>query len=224
MQNTRYDLHIHSDYSDGTASVHEIVSRANTLGLDTIAFADHFWPSLGSRQGGKNVIMSRRREIETARSECPELEGLDCTEVDIQSDGSLAPVAGGLQQFDIVIGSFHWTTDSTQWASTLSKVVKNRQFDILGHWDGFLSSYREEDGDIAARVLAEAGVAIELNEKYMSEHTGFFERAKEYGCIFTLGSDSHSVETVGQLDYCKKMAADFNLQLVDPEYILKQRK
>ncbi len=224
MRNTHYDLHIHSDYSDGTARIHEIVSRANTLSLETIAFADHFWPSLGSRQGGKNIIVSRRREIETAKSEYPALEVLDCTEVDIQSDGSLAPVAGGLGQFDIVIGSFHWASDSTQWASTLSNVVKKKQFDILGHWDGFLSSFREEDGDIAARVLAEAGVAIELNEKYMSEHTRFFERAKEYGCIFTLGSDSHSLKTIGQLDYGKKMAADLNLRVVDPEYFLKQRK
>ena len=224
MRDTHYDLHIHSDYSDGTAGVHEIVSRANTLGLDTVAFADHFWPSLGSRQGGKNIIMSRRREIETARSECPSLEVLDCTEVDIQSDGSLAPVAGGLGQFDIVIGSFHWTTDSTQWASTLSKVVKKSQFNILGHWDGFLSSYRDEDGNIAARALAEAGVAIELNEKYVSDHTQFFEHAKEYDCIFTLGSDSHSLETIGQLDYGKKMAADFNLRVVNPAYFLKQRK
>jgi len=224
MLSTHYDLHIHSDYSDGTASVPEIVRRANSLSLETIAIADHFWPSLGSRQGGKSIIESRRREIETTREEYPTLEVLDCTEVDIQSDGSPAPVAGGLGQFDIVIGSFHWTSDSTQWASTLSKVVKKKQFDILGHWDGFLSSYREEDGDIAARVLAEAGVAIELNEKYMSEHTHFFERAKEYDCIFTLGSDSHSLETIGQLDYGKKIAADLNLRVVDPAYLLKQRK
>jgi len=224
MRDTHYDLHIHSDCSDGAASVHEIASRANTLNLETIALADHFWPSLGSRQGGENIIMSRRREIEIAGSEYPALEVLDCTEVDIQSDGSLAPVAGGLGQFDLIIGSFHWASDSTQWASTLSKVVKKRQFDILGHWDGFLSSYREEDGDIAARVLAEAGVAIELNEKYMSEHTGFFEQAEDYDCIFTLGSDSHSLDTIGQLDNGRKMAADFSLRVVDPAYFLKQRK
>ncbi|HTY08074.1 MAG TPA: CehA/McbA family metallohydrolase [Candidatus Edwardsbacteria bacterium] len=35
------DLHIHSDYSDGAASVERILFRACHLGLDTIAVTDH---------------------------------------------------------------------------------------------------------------------------------------------------------------------------------------
>jgi DNA polymerase (family 10) len=221
MLNTRYDLHIHSDYSDGKASIQEIVNRANTINLKTIAITDHFWPSLGSRQGGANIIENRRREIETAREQVSSLVILGGAEVDIQSDSSLAPLEGGLEQFDIVIGSFHWVTDSTQWISTLSKVLKKKQFHILGHWDGYLSSYKEEDGEKAAKALAEADIAIELNERYRLEHIDFLEHAKEYDCIFTLGSDSHSVETIGQLDYGKKMASDFDLNVVEPSYFLE---
>ncbi len=220
MLNNRYDLHIHSNYSDSKSTVQEIVRRAITINLETVGVADHFWPSLGSRPGGKNLIEKRRREIESARVEFPSLVILDSAEVDIQSDGSLAPVAGGLEQFDIIIGSFHWVSDSTQWVSTLSKVIKKKQFHILGHWDGYLSSYKEEDGDLAAQALAGAGIAIELNERYMLEHTHFIERAKEYDCIFTLGSDSHSVETIGQLDYGKKIASDFDLEVVEPSFFL----
>jgi DNA polymerase (family 10) len=223
MMNSRYDLHIHSDYSDGRASVQEIVGRAATLSLRTIAIADHFWPSLGSRQGGQGIIDNRRQEIVAARLDFPELSILDGMEVDIQSDGNLAPVAGGLEQFDIVIGSFHWVTDSTQWVSTLTRAVKKKKFQILGHWDGYLSSYREDDGDMAAKILSAAGIAIELNERYMMEHVQFLERAKEYECIFTLGSDSHSTETIGQLDYGKKLASDYDLDVVGPEYFLEER-
>lgn len=223
MLNTSYDLHIHSDYSDSISSVQEIASRAATINLETIAVTDHFWPSLGSRPGGKNLIENRRREIERARTEIPSLVILDGVEVDIQSDGSLAPVAGGLEQFDIIIGSFHWVSDSTQWVSTLSKVVKERQFHILGHWDGYLSSYREEDGERAVQVLAEAEIAIELNERYLHEQTHFIEQAKEYGCIFTLGSDSHVVWTIGQLYNSKKIAADFDLEVVEPDYFLQRK-
>jgi histidinol phosphatase-like PHP family hydrolase len=221
MLNTHYDLHIHSDYSDSRSTVQEIVRRASTINLEAVAITDHFWPSLGSRQGGKSIIENRRREIESERVGVPSLMILEGVEVDIQSDGSLAPVAGGLEQFDIIIASFHWIADSTQWVSTLSKVVKKKQFHILGHWDGYLSSYREEDGKIAAQALAEAGIAIELNERYMVEHTDFIEQAKEYECIFTLGSDSHSVETIGQLDYGKKIASDFDLEVVEPSYFLQ---
>ncbi|MFX1559351.1 MAG: PHP domain-containing protein [Promethearchaeota archaeon] len=207
------DLHIHSDYSDGVSSVDEIVQSAVSLKLKTIAIADHFWPSMGSRKGGISLIEQRRHEIETGRNEFPDLKILDAAEVDIQSNGELAPVAGGLEQFDLVIGSFHWFTDSTSWASALVKSLRRKEFQILGHWDGYLSSYREEDGRIAAKALAEAGVAIELNGRYSVEHVGFLEMAKSYGCVFSLGSDAHHVNTVGDLDFQVKLASSMDLKL-----------
>ncbi len=208
------DLHIHSDYSDGTSSIEAIVQRAALLKLKTIAIADHFWPSMGSRKGGANIIEQRRREIDTNRREYPDLTILDAAEVDIQSNGELAPVAGGLEQFDLVIGSFHWMIDSTRWASALVQALKKNQFQILGHWDGYLSSYREEDGRIAAKALAEAEVAIELNGRYSVEHVGFLDLAKSFGCVFSLGSDSHQVSTVGDLDFQEKLALSMNLRII----------
>lgn len=208
------DLHIHSSYSDGDSSVNAIVQRAASLKLKTIAITDHFWPSMGSRKGGINFIEQRRHEIETSRNDYPELTILDGAEVDIQSNGDLAPVAGGLEQFDIIIGSFHWYTDSTRWASALVKALKRKEFQILGHWDGYLSSYREEDGRIAAEALADSGVAIELNGRYSVEHTGFLEIAKSFGCVFSLGSDSHDVSTVGSLDFQEKLASSMNLNIM----------
>lgn len=208
------DLHIHSTYSDGLSSVNEITQRTVSHKLKTIAIADHFWPSMGSRRGGKNLIDQRRQEIEINRKDYPDLTILDAAEVDIQSNGELAPVAGGLDQFDLVIGSFHWFTDSTRWASALVKALRRKEFQILGHWDGYLSSYREEDGRIAAEALAEAGVAVELNGRYSVEHVGFLELAKSYGCTFTMGSDSHHASTVGDLDFQDKLASSMNLSIM----------
>jgi len=208
------DLHIHSSYSDGASSVNAIVQRAASLKLKTIAITDHFWPSMGSRKGGINFIEQRRHEIETSRNDYPELTILDGAEVDIQSNGELAPVAGGLEQFDLIIGSFHWYTDSTRWASALVQALRKNQFQILGHWDGYLSSYREEDGRIAVEALADAEVAIELNVRYSIEHVGFLEIAKSSGCIFSLGSDSHDVSTVGSLNFQEKLASSMNLNIM----------
>jgi putative hydrolase len=217
---TRYDLHMHSSYSDGSDDIIDIVRRANMLHLESIAIIDHFWPSMGSQRGGKNIIENRRSEIETARDDYTKVAILDGAEVDIQSNGSLAPVAGGLDQFDIVIGSFHWMSDSRTWASALTKALQNPQFQILGHWDGYLSSYQEEDGRVVAEAMAGTGIAIELNGRYMSEQTGFLELARDSGCIFSLGSDSHSVETIGQLDYQRKLASDLELELAEPSALL----
>jgi len=221
MSASRYDLHIHSTYSDGYADVSDIVQRANMLRLETIAIIDHFWPSIASPRGGKNIIENRRYEIETAREDYPKLVILDGAEVDIQSNGDLAPVAGGLDQFDIIIGSFHWFSDSRTWASALIKALQKPQFQILGHWDGYLSSYREEDGRPVAQAIADTGIAIELNGRYIPERTEFFELARDCGCVFSLGSDSHSVETIGQLDYQRKLVSDLELELAEPNALLE---
>ncbi len=217
---TRYDLHVHSSYSDGNNDISDIIHRANMLHLEAIAITDHFWPSMGSQKGGINIIENRRHEIDTVRSDYPKLSILDGAEVDIQSNGTLAPVAGGLEQFDIVIGSFHWISDSRTWASALTKALQNPQFQILGHWDGYLSSYQQEDGHAVVEALAGTGIAIELNGRYISEQTGFLEMARDCGCIFSLGSDSHSVETIGQLDFQRKLAEDFELDLAEPSALL----
>jgi len=217
---TRYDLHVHSSYSDGNNDISDIIHRANMLHLEAIAITDHFWPSMGSQKGGINIIENRRHEIDTVRSDYPKLSILDGAEVDIQSNGTLAPVAGGLEQFDIVIGSFHWISDSRTWASALTKALQNPQFQILGHWDGYLSSYQQEDGHAVVEALAGTGIAIELNGRYISEQTGFLEMARDCGCVFSLGSDSHSVETIGQLDFQRKLAEDFELDLAEPSALL----
>ena len=214
------DFHVHSSYSDGASSIEEIVQKANSLKLVTIGISDHFWPSWGSRKGGKGIIENRRMEIKDARMAYPGLKLLDAAEVDIQSDGSLAPIAGGLKQFDLVIGSFHWGSDSTTWVSSLKKALRRKEFQILGHWDGYLSSYKEEDGQLAVEALAEAKVAIELNGRYKSENIEFLELAKDIGCIFTFGSDSHHVSTVGQVDYQSKLASDLGLKIVDYDQLI----
>jgi histidinol phosphatase-like PHP family hydrolase len=217
------DLHIHSNYSDGESSVDEIVRRATSLGLKTIGLTDHFWPSMGSQKGGKNLIEQRRREIETARSDFPDIRILDGAEVDIQSNGELAPVAGGLEQFDLIIGSFHHFTDSTRWASALSKAVRKKQFQILGHWDGYLSSYRDEDGEIAAKALANAGIVVELNGRYRIENTDFFETAKLSGCMFSLGSDSHHMSTVGRLHFQTQLATSMDLVIIGSDELVPSK-
>jgi histidinol phosphatase-like PHP family hydrolase len=209
------DLHVHTNYSDGDSSIDEIIQKAASLKLKTIAITDHFWPSSGSRKGGKNTIEQRRHEIETCRIDYPDLTILDGVEVDIHSNGDLAPVAGGLEQFDLVIGSFHRGTDSTRWVSALVKAVRKKEFQILGHWDGYLSSYRVEDGWMAAEALAEAGIALELNGRYLIANTEYLEIAKSFGCVFSLGSDSHHVSTVGKLDFQHKLAMSMNLSLIE---------
>ena len=218
MTSDRHDLHIHTDFSDGTSTVEEVVHRAAALRLDKIAITDHFWPSLGSIKGGIRVIEERRQMIHRLRDEYPQLQILDGAEIDVHSDGTMAPVAGGTEQFDVVIGSFHFICDSTTWASIMRRILRENRFHILGHWDGYLSSYRPEDGEVVARLLAEHEVAIEISLRYPTEHEDFLRMARDYGCLFTLGSDSHRLDTVGDIDEIRDLAEALDLPLVSSAY------
>ena len=195
----RYDLHIHSDFSDASTSIPDIVQEANRKRLDTIAITDHFWPSVGSKKAGISHIRQRRRLIEDFRNDY-NFRILEGAEIDIQSNGELSPVAGGIEQFDLVIGSFHFSCDSTLWASILERASTKGQFSILGHWDGYLTRYRQEDGIRAAKALAENNVVVEISVRYESTFPGFFEIARDEGCLFSLGSDAHSLKAIGRLD------------------------
>ncbi|NHJ13071.1 MAG: PHP domain-containing protein [Candidatus Thorarchaeota archaeon] len=215
MNKPQYDLHIHSNFSDGVPTIPQIVERASEIRLESIAITDHFWPSLGSRRGGIGMIKERRHKIAILREDFPSMRILDGTEVDILSNGGLAPVAGGTEQFDFVIGSVHWLSGPEQWASTMLKTLRIARFDVLGHWDGYLSAYKHEEGLKVANALAEARVAIELSARYEPVHIEFLEAARDAGCLFTLGSDSHSIDAIGKLDDQFKLASALNLPLLD---------
>ncbi len=215
MDALRSDLHIHTTFSDASCTVEETVRRAVDLRLDAIGITDHFWPSLGSKKGGLEVILERRALLGQLREEFPSLRILDGAEVDISADGSFAPVAGGLEQFDLVIGSIHFVCNSTQWASIMLRALKKNSFHILGHWDGYLSSYRPSDGAIVARALADHGVAVELSSRYPTQCEDFLELARDEGCLFSLGSDSHYVGAIGQLDDQRALVEAMDLPLLE---------
>ena len=210
------DLHIHSRFSDGVETIGAIVERAVQLKLEVIGLTDHFWPSIGSNQGGIGLIRERREAIEAARADFPRIRVLDGAEIDIMSDGTFSQVAGGHEQFDLVIGSVHWGCDSSRWASAVVGASRRGVMHILGHFDGYLSTYRQADGEIVAAALAENEVAVELNSRYPPDNLDFFETARDQGCRFTLGSDAHWLNGVGRTEEQAKLADALKLPLWVP--------
>lgn len=222
MPGQRYDIHIHSEYSDASSSIEEIVTKSKERRLAIIAITDHFWPSRGSQRGGLGLIQQRRREIERLRSVTRRLQILDGAEVDILSDGELAEVAGGREQFDILIGSVHWGSDSRTWASAVAGAASHHEFDILGHYDGYLTSYQEKDGRKVAEVLASNDVLVELSSRYPPRNESFLELAKEAGCEFVFGSDAHMPREVGRIQKAKELAAALGLEVLSSRQVLKR--
>jgi histidinol phosphatase-like PHP family hydrolase len=216
MNPRKSDLHTHSRFSDGAETIGAIVERAMQLRLEVVAICDHFWPCIGSNQGGIGLIRERREAIDVARADFPRIRVLDGAEIDIMPDGTFSQVAGGHEQFDLVIGSVHWGSDSSRWASAVIGASKRGVMHILGHFDGYLSTYKQADGEIVASALAENDIAVELNLRYPPNNLEFFETARDQGCLFTLGSDAHRLNGVGRNEEQAKLADALNLPLWVP--------
>ncbi|MFX1441643.1 MAG: hypothetical protein ACFFFD_15475, partial [Promethearchaeota archaeon] len=54
-------------------------------------------------------------------------------------------------------------------------------------------------GELVADALARNGKSVELSARYQLRFEDFLPMAKDKGCTFTLGSDSHQISEIGRL-------------------------
>ena len=99
---TRMDFHIHSDYSDGSASLEDIVTEALRWRLEAIGIVDHV-------RGDADWLVDRQRSIDGLRGEYgDEIEIFSGIEVKVKDDAgaiNLSPEAA--KKADFVVASFH---------------------------------------------------------------------------------------------------------------------
>jgi DNA polymerase (family 10) len=98
------DLHLHTAWSDGSASVNTMATAVVASGLRFFAVTDHSRTS--KVQGGLTPILWLRQAnaLSLARPVCPVLHGI---EVDILKDGSLDLPDSLLAATDLVVASVH---------------------------------------------------------------------------------------------------------------------
>ena len=203
----RGQLHCHSTYSDGKATIREMAQAAAERGYAYLAITDHS-RSLQVANG-----LSRERllaQIEEIRALNRELAGritlLTGQEVDILADGSLDGDEDVLAQLDVVVGSVHirHREDEAQMTARVLKAVENPHLDILGHPTGRLLGKREPFPiDIEAVIAAavRTGTVLEVNAapERMDLSDVYARRAKDAGARLTVNTDAHSAAGLGGL-------------------------
>ena len=165
----RAELHSHSTWSDGRASIREMALAARAHGLQVLAVTDHSG-GLGITGGLKVEDIARQRaEIDVVQQEVGDsLRLLQGAEVEIRADGSLDYSDEVLAQFDIVVASLHTSLRQPrdQVTARLLNAVRNPHVDIIGHPTGRLIPDREGadlDMDAILAAAAQSGVALEIN-------------------------------------------------------------
>jgi DNA polymerase (family X) len=206
----RGQLHEHTTWSDGTASVREMAEAALSRGYEYLAITDHS-PLLAIANGlSRERLLAQLIEIEALRPEflARGLTILSGLEVDILKDGSLDMDDEVLEKLDIVVASVHlrYGEDKVQMTERICKALENPNVDILGHPTGRILGQREGYAlDIDAVILAAAKYkkALEINASpermdLCDEHV---KRAKAAGVKIAINCDAHSVRSLGNLDW-----------------------
>jgi DNA polymerase (family 10) len=207
------DLHVHSKYSDGLASVSEIVQRASELKYKYVGICDHSQGLKVANGLSKKEVYRKVEEIRKI-NEKSKIKVLCGTEVDIASDGSLDYPDSILKEFDLVIAAIHagFKQSRMQLTKRIIAACKNKYVNIIAHPTGRLWGVREAyeiDLDEILKVASDYQVALEINcyPQRLDLNDISAMKAKKMGVKLALGSDSHRLEQLAAMELGISVAA-----------------
>lgn len=221
----RAELHSHSTWSDGVASIVAMAKAAAARGSRVLAITDHSF-YLGVTNGMKAEALPRQRaEIEQAQRELGErIRILQGIEVDITADGALALPDEALAGLDLVIASLHSSLRQPRETVTarLLNAIRNPHVDIIAHPSGRLLPNREGadlDWDAVLNEAKEHGVALEINASpyRLDLNDVYARRAIELGIPLTINTDAHAPD---QLDLARFGVAIARRAWAEPRHVL----
>jgi histidinol phosphatase-like PHP family hydrolase len=220
LADCRGDLQMHSEWSDGSDSLEEIVEGCLARGYTNCAITDHSYglPIAGgismadaTRQHRAIDALNRRY-----RGRFRMLKGI---EANIRADGTLDLQPDEAAQFEVVVASPHSAlrTEADQTPRLLAAVTLPGVH-VLGHPRGRMFGSRpgvHADWDAVFRAAAESAVAVEIDgdpARQDLDHA-LAARAVRAGCLFALDSDAHAA---GELFYIETAFAHARLAGVPP--------
>jgi histidinol phosphatase-like PHP family hydrolase/predicted nuclease with RNAse H fold/dephospho-CoA kinase len=197
------DLHLHTAWSDGSASVNSMAAAVVASGLSYFAVTDHSRSC--KLQGGLTppLWLRQANALTLAAPLCPVLHGV---EVDILKDGTLDLPHSLLDVADLVIGSVHssWTDDPRENTDRLLRAIESGRVDVLAHPTSavigkpgvpdYVRAPAEVHWDEVFVTCARWRVAVEMNcfPSRLDLPPHLLERAVGAGCAISLGSDAHA--------------------------------
>jgi DNA polymerase (family 10) len=195
------DLHMHTSWSDGKASVLEMAQAAREFGYEYIVITDHS-QSLGIANGlSPERIIEQRYEIINANAKFDDFAILQGAEVEIKQDGSLDYPDDLLAKLDVVVASMHTGIrgDRDTLTQRMLNAIRNPHVDVIGHMTNRLLGRREGadlDMDAVLRAAAEHGTILEINSQVdrLDLDPTHARLALEYGCLLSVDSDAHNTD------------------------------
>lgn len=207
------DLHIHSNYSDGSASVEEIIKKAIELKYEYVAIADHAADLAVAGGLTAQAFAKRHTEINKLGKKYQQVKILSSCEANIRKDGSLDISRDLLKEFDIVTASIHSAFDMSKSEMTkrLIQAISGGEINIVGHPTGRILNRREPydlDWDAVFQACLKHRVVLEINASpyRLDINDSIIIEAIKRGVMMSISTDAHSVLEMENIKYGLGMA------------------
>ena len=201
LTDIRSDLHMHTTWSDGTASVREMAHAARARGREFIVITDHSRGATIANGLSIERLMEQREEIRAVDAEMHPFRVFHGTEMEIKADGELDFPDDVLEQLDFVVASLHvgLRQPREQITPRLLNAIRNPHVDLIGHPRGQLIPDRDPadlDMDAVFAAARDSGIALEINSSpsRLDLEAQYARRAVELGIPICIDTDSHAVE------------------------------
>jgi len=200
-------FHVHSTWSDGTATLEDMIAEAERQGLDYVGISDHSQTAAYAHGMEPKRVLQQEKEIEKLRKRF-KIRIFWGIESDILPDGSLDYKDDILERFDFVIASVHssFTMKEKEMTARIIKALKNKHTTMLGHSTGRLLLSRESYAVDMKKVIEAAGdygKVIEINASPyrfdLDWRLGPY--AKEMGVKVAINPDAHALDEISHYHY-----------------------
>ena len=229
MNFPKINLHIHSTYSDGKNTIQQIIDKSLNLGIEYIAITDHFTDSW------KADVIPTLKDIEKISDYLEEIltfqkalkengdplivyKGI---EVDLSSSEGYIKNLLDVEKFNIILFEYLQDLESIAFIKNLVEYWKTSITDInnfpvlgLAHFDPF---YFVHGGlDTLIQFLKNYNIYFEFNSSYphcySTQNKLFFEKLREYDIPVAIGSDSHHISNLNDLEEPLEMIRYYKLE------------
>jgi len=195
VEDRRGELHTHTDWSDGRATLEAMIEGAEGRGLDYLAITDHATgPGVRGFGLSDDEIEEQAAAVRTAADDA-DLQLFAGVEANVDADGDLSVDDGVLADLDVVVASPHSGLDGDG-TDRLIAAAEHPAVDVLGHPTGrLLNQRRGMDVDVPdlAAACADAGTALEINAdpSRLDLRGGAVRAAIEAGATVCVNTDAH---------------------------------
>ncbi len=229
-KNAKGDLHIHTNWSDGTYPLEFYVRKAEELGYKYLAITDHSLVNKGTVQMDAQKFLKQLKYIEKVQKSTS-VKIIKGVEMDINENGELDYSAEIMEKADFILGAVHFDYGKgEEKALELLKILlENEYVKVIAHplnkvGKDLFGSHLDEIVEIAKRN--KKAFEISLVPDRMRESEFLVEKLRDKSVKLSLGTDSHSVKQMELMSVASLWLDRLNANLIanfydDPLAFLK---